>query len=252
MANFFVLFNKELKGHLRTYRLPVLVAIFFVFGVATPLLFKYLPVLLQLSGENIAIQFPEFTATDVVKEHIDTLGQVGLIAAILVAMGSVARERELGTAAMTLSKPVGCGAFVTAKVAALGLIFGIGIAVATIGCYIYTVILFGDPSALNFFVANLVAGLYLLVCLAVTVMYSCIFKSQLAAGGLALVSLIVLSLVSGFLPVTRDYGPGALLAWSLRIALGGGPSAWGALIASTGLVTLTTIIGWQAFQRKEL
>ena len=64
-----------------------------------------------------------------VNEYLDTVGQIGLIAVILVAMGAVAKEREMGTAAMTLSKPVGCAAFITSKFAVLALTFGIGIAV---------------------------------------------------------------------------------------------------------------------------
>ena len=248
MAGFSVLFKKEFKHQLRTYRLLIVVAIFFVFGLGTPLLLNYMPVLLP-ADEGIVI--PDFTTTDVVKEYMDTVGQVGLIAAILVAMGAVARERESGTAAMTLSKPVGCGAFITAKLAALALAFGIGVAVGALGCYIYTLILFGNPGALDFFLANIVAGLYLLVCLAVTLMYSSLFKRQLAAGGLALVSLIGLAAISG-LPVMKDYSPGALLAWSQRIASGSGPNTWGVLITSLVLALLTILIGWQVLKRKEL
>lgn len=53
-------------------------------------------------------------------------------------------------------------------------------------------------------------------------------------------------------PVVEDYGPGALLAWAQRIASGSGPSTWGALAVSLGLVVLTTLIGWQGFRSKEL
>lgn len=158
MTRFWVLFKKEARGHLRTYRLLIVVAVFFVFGLGTPLLLKYLHALLP--SEDVSIVLPEFTSIDAVKEYIDSLGQVGLIAAILVAMGSVARERESGTAAMTLSKPVGCGTFIAAKLATLAVTFGIGIAVGAIGCYIYTVILFGNPGGLSFFAANLVGTLH--------------------------------------------------------------------------------------------
>ena len=117
-------------------------------------------------------------------------------------------------------------------------------------------ILFGNLGVLNFFVANLVAGLYLLVCLAVIVMYSSFFKSQLAAGGMAMVSLIGLAATSG-LPVLKDYSPSALLAWAQRIASGSGPSTWGALIAATHSRhssgnPMYTHRAWQVFKRKEL
>jgi len=248
VAGFLVLFKKEMKDHLRTFKLLIVAALFFVFGLATPLLLKYMAALLPAEA---AIVLPEFTAMDAVSEYIDTVGQVGLIAAILVAMGAVAREREAGTAAMTLSKPVGCGAFIAAKLAALALTFGTGMAAGALGCYGYTLILFGNPGGFSFFAASLVAGLYLFFCLAITVMCSSFFKSQMAAGGLALVSLISLAATSG-LPLLKDYSPGALIAWSRAIALGGGETPWGALSVSAALSVLAALIGWQVLKAKEL
>ena len=249
MAGFMVLLKKELRYQLRTHRLLVVVAVFFIFGLATPLLFYYLPELIPES--EITIQLPQFTTTDVVNEYIDTVGQIGMIAAILVAMSAVARERELGTAAMTLSKPVGCGAFITAKLASLALVFVAGIVIGAMGCYLYTTVLYGGLNARDFFTANLVTGLYLMFCLAFTVMCSSFFKSQLAAGGLALVCLISLTVTSG-LPVMKDYSPGVLVAWSRDIASGGSSNNWGVLIVSLVMIALTILTGWQVFKRKEL
>ncbi|MEW6034204.1 MAG: ABC transporter permease [Chloroflexota bacterium] len=250
MSAFLVLLRKELKEHLRTHRLLIVVAVFFTFGLGTPLLLNYMRFLVP-AGSGITIMLPEFTAADAVKEYVDTVGQVGLIAAILIAMGSVAREREQGTAAMTLSKPVGCGAFVGAKLAALALTFSAGTATGAIGCYTYTVILFGGISAMSFLASNLLMGLYLLVCLAVTLMYSSLFKNQLAAGGLALVSLIGLAATS-VLPLLKEYSPGALPGWAQRLAGTGGENAWGALAVSTAVVIVATVVAWQALKRKEL
>ena len=249
MASFLVLLKKELRYQLRTHRLLIVVAVFFIFGLATPLLFHYLPEFVPES--EIQIQLPQFTATDVANEYLDTVGQMGLIAVILVAMSAVARERELGTAAMTLSKPVGYGAFITAKLVSLTLVFATGITLGALGCYLYTVILFGNLSAWNFFLANLVAGLYLLFCLAFTVMCSSFFKSQLAAGGLALVCVICLAVTSG-LPVMKDYSPGVLMAWSRDIASGGGSNNWGVLTVSLVMIALTGLAGRQVLKRKEL
>lgn len=249
MSSFFVLFRKEFKGQLRTYRFLIVVAVFFIFGLVTPLLLKYLHALVP--AENVAISIPEFTAVDAVQSYISSLGQLGLIAAILVAMGSVATERESGTAAMTLSKPVGCGRFIVAKLAALAVTFGVAIAVGAVGCYLYTVVLFGNPGGLDFLVANLLGALYLLFCLAVTVMYSSFVKSPIVAGGLSLVTLAVIAGTAG-LPGMKYYSPGALLNWADNIASAGGPNSWWVLAVSLLLIIITTVIGWQVFKTKEL
>lgn len=249
MASFVVLLKKELRGNLRTYRLLIVVALFFVLGLGTPLLLNYVDAFLPSDDGGMVL--PEFTAADVANEYISSIGQFGLIAAILLAMGSLARERESGTAAMTLSKPVGRGAFVGAKLTALGLVFGVGLAVGALGCYAYTVVLFGRLSASQFLLGNLVAALYILVCLAVTLMYSAFFRNQLAAGGLALMTLIALAATAG-LQAVKGYSPGGLIAWSTDIVSESGPNAWGALAAGIGLVVVAAIIGWQVFERKEL
>ena len=249
MLSFFVLFKKEFSGQLRTYRLLIVVAVFFVFGLGTPLMLKYLYALVP--AESVAISIPEFTTADVVKSYISSLGQLGLIAAILVAMGSVATERESGTAAMTLSKPVGYGSFILAKLAALAVTFGVAIVVGAVGCYLYTVVLFGNPGEFDFFIATLLGALYLLFCLAVTVMYSSFVKSPIAAGGLSLVTLAAIAGTAG-LPGMKDYSPGALLSWAEDVAAAGGPNSWWVLIVSVVLIILTTVAGWQVFKRKEL
>jgi len=249
MAGFAVLFRKELRSSWRTYRVLIVFAVFLLLGMGTPLLLKYIGALLP--GEEAGLVIPDFTAADVAAEYLDSLAQMGLIVAILVAMGAVAKERESGTAAMTLSKPVGSGAFIAAKLAALALVVGAGVGVGALACYLYTVILFDDLDGWRFFVATIVAALYLLVALGATVMYSCLFKSQLAAGGLALLTLILLTATSA-LPGMREYSPGALLSWAGRIVAGTGPDAWGAVAVGFALVLATTLVGWQVFRRKEL
>jgi len=250
MTGFGVLLKKELREHLKTYKLLIVVAVFLFFGLGTPLMFHYLPSLMETTGE-MKITVPDFTATDVVNEYFGTITQIGLLVVLLVAMGSVARERERGTAMMTLSKPVGHGAFVVSKLAALSIIFGLGIVLGAIACYFYTGILFGELDASSFLIANLLIGLFFLVCIAVTLMCSTLFRSQLAAGGLALVMLLglwVFSLAGSL----ETYAPMGVIGWGQRVVAELGNSAWGSLGISLGLVAVCTVLAWQALLRREL
>ncbi len=248
MAGFSVLFTKEVRQQLRTHRLMIVIVVFLLFGLGTPLLLHYLPTLVP-ADENI--ELPEFTATDAVQGYIDTFGQVGLLAVILVAMGAVAKERESGTAAMVLCKPVSRAAFTTAKLAAMVLTFLIAVIAGGFGCYAYTLVIFGDPGAGNFVFANLVGGCYLLMGLSVTLVFSSFFKSQIVAGALSLVFLIALTTTAG-ISVMKDYSPGALLNWADELAAGGASHPWGVLAVSLLFVGLTLVVAWQALHRKEL
>ncbi len=251
MAILLVLLRKEIKGHWRSYRLLGIVAVFFFFGAMTPLLLHYLPVLLP--SQDLSVVLPKFTAPDVLTEYLDSVGQVGLIVAILMAMGAVSGEREKGTAAMLLCKPVNRGMFVLSKLLALGKIFFLGVVVGGLACYFYTLVLFGSVDFASFALANLVAVLYLLLCLSVTLAYSTMLKSQLAAGALSLVSLIGLAAFSA-IPFIKDYSPGALISWSKSIAVGGSPSGegWGALAVGLAVVALSLAMSWRSFNKAEI
>ena len=52
-------------------------------------------------------------------------------------MGSVASEKERGTAALLLTKPVGRGAFLVAKIVAISATLGISTAIAGAGAWFY-------------------------------------------------------------------------------------------------------------------
>jgi len=249
VSSFFVLFKKEFRGQLKTYRFLIVIALFFVFGLGTPLLLKYLHALIP--AEDAVIGIPEFTAADAVQSYISSLGQLGLVAAVLVAMGSVAGERESGTAAITLSKPVGRGSFIVAKLGALSVTFGAAMIVGAAGCYLYTVVLFGNPGGSNFLIASLLGALYLLFCLAVTVMYSSFVKSPLAAGGLSFVTLVAIAGTAG-LPGIKYYSPGALVSWAEDVAMAGGPNPWWVLAVSIALIILVIVAGWRVFKATEL
>jgi ABC-2 type transport system permease protein len=209
--------------------------------------------LLAISGEQIPLELPDFKAFDAVQSYISTLGQIGLLVAVLVAMGSIAQERERRTAMMTLSKPAGFGAFVVAKLAALAVTFGCGLLLSSCGCYLYTIVLLGPFEAGSFAIIALLAAFYILVCLSITLMFSSCFRNQIAAGGAALVTLIVLALLSN-IPNIGQFLPVALMNNTSSISIGGG-IPWSlcvSLMVSAFIVMAATITAWQVLKKREL
>ena len=246
-----VLLKKELTEHLRTYKLLVVVAVLLVFGLGTPVLLAYLPEILELSGEDITIEIPEFTSADAVKGYLDSLGQVGLLTAILISMGSITLERERGTAALVLSKPVGTGAFVVAKLLGLAAVLAAGVTAGALGCYGYTTVLLGCPDPVAFITASVLAGLYLLVVLSVTLLFSATVRNQIVAGVLALGVVIA----AGFLATVslfEPYLPASLMHWAYDLNAGVDGSHWWVLGVSIGIIGVCTIGAWRVLQRQEV
>ena len=79
-----------------------------VVGLTSPLLAKFLPEIVKAAaGDQLpTIPIPTPVAADAVDQLWKNLAQFGAFAAIVLAMGSVATERDRGTAAFVLSKTV--------------------------------------------------------------------------------------------------------------------------------------------------
>ncbi|OGO36880.1 MAG: hypothetical protein A2147_11600 [Chloroflexi bacterium RBG_16_57_8] len=251
MTGLWPLLKKEIKEQLRTYRLVVVGGVFLLFGITTPLMLKYLPEIIKLAGENIPVDIPPPAAVDSLVEYAGTIGQIGVLVAVLVGMGSVANELQRSTAVMTLSKPVTRSAFVTAKLVAMSLTFIISMALASAFCFAYTVWLIGGANAAQFVGLNLLLGLFLVFCLAVTVLFSSLFRSSLAAGGIALGVLVA---QAGFsvLPVVGSYMPGKLLGWGSSLVMGGRETYWSALAITALLIVLCVYLAQRSLRNKEM
>ena len=231
MSGFWVLLGKEFKEQLRTNKLLIAAAVFLFFGLSTPLMTKYLPEIIKSmpSTGGIVIEMPPPTSADALMEYASTMAQFGVLVAVLVAMGAIAREVESGTAAMVLSKPVSRLAFLLAKLKAEAVTFLVAFALGGLACWGYTLALFGDVSAAGFVYQNILMWLFFVFCLSVTLVFSSLMKSQLAAGGLALGAIIFLSAISA-LPWVGRYLPGALIGWGNRLVTGQpGTAEWGAV-----------------------
>src|SRR5258707_11737221 len=200
---FWVALRKELLEQWRSYRLLVAAAVLLSLGLLSPLTAKFTPELIRLvpNGDQIAGLIPAPTALDAVAQYLKNMSQFAVILALLLAMGSVTQERERGTAAMMLSKPLPRWAFLTAKFAALGLTFGLSLVLAGAGAYYYTWLLFG-PLGLGAWAAlNGLLLVFTLVYVALTLLCSVLTRSQAAAGGIAFGLLELLTILGAVPPV---------------------------------------------------
>ncbi len=240
MTGLIPLLKKEIMEQLRTYKLLIVGCLFLFFGLTTPVMLKYLPQILELAGgAGMGIDIPPPTAIQSLAEYTSTIGQIGVFVAVLTAMGSIANELKNGTAVITLSKPVSRAAFVNAKLIAISLTFLGSLAAGSLVCYGYTAWLIGKADVSAFVSQNLLLGLFLIFCLAITLMFSSLFKSSLAAGGIAIASIVSQGIVSA-IPRIGDYFPGKLLSWGNLLLEGGGKSYWPAL-GITVVITIASI-----------
>ena len=250
MTGFMPFLKKELLEQLRTHRLLIVGGVFLFFGLMTPLLIKYTPELIKLSGPDFKIEMPPPNAAQSLIEYASMIGQLGILIAVLVAMGAVANEIRSGTAVITLSKQITRAAFVLAKLIGMSATFLASLMVASFICFGYTGWLIGAGDGLAFFELNLLLAVFLIFCLAVTVLFSCLFRSSLAAGGIAIGVIIILSVLSA-VPVIGDYLPGKLLGWGTGLLDSGG-AYWWALGITCALIILCVYLAQRILKMREL
>jgi ABC-2 type transport system permease protein len=245
------LLRKELRWQMRTWRLLAVPAVFLIAGVSAPLLLYFLPDLAATAGEEITFEIPEFGAADAVKGFMDNLGQFGLIVVILAGMGAISSERSSGTAEMTLSKPAGFGAFVTAKFASQAATLLLGLIVAGTGAYLYTALLFEAPDPGRFAAGTLLFGVYLSVVLSITLLASSVTRSQLLSGVVSLAFVIVLG-VLGSLSGAREVLPAAITRWAYSYASGPGNPEWVSLGVSLAIAAGALAAAARLLRTREL
>jgi ABC-2 type transport system permease protein len=250
---FLAMLRKELVEQWCSRRLVVVAAVFLFFGFLSPLTAKLLPELMKSLGDTggVVIEIPPPTVQDGLLQYVKNMSQFGVLLAVLLAMGALSREKERGTAAMILSKPVSRASFLLSKFVALTLVFGLCLILGGLACYYYTIVLFKGIGQAHFLEMNLLLALFIEFYLAVTLLGSTIARSQVLAGGLGLGAVFVMAIL-GALPRLGDYMPTALLEWARVLMVETGESAWGAAAVSLGGIALCLGIALAVFERQEL
>jgi len=248
----FVEIYKEWMELARSYRLLVVIIVLVFFGLTSPLAAKFTPEIVAIApgGAEIAKIIPPPTVWDAIAQYIKNMPMFGLIMALLITMGAIAQEKDKGTAAMMLVKPLTRGAFLGAKFLSLAAVFGIAMVIAGISCFYYTLLLFESVDVLHWLILNVFLYLYVLDIIAITLLCSTVTRSQAAAAGIA-IGLVVIGWVAGALGWGK-YLPGELATWSGRLMHGDTTGSWIALGVSLGIIVVSLLASWLVFRRQEL
>ncbi|MDD4518407.1 MAG: ABC transporter permease subunit [Limnochordia bacterium] len=248
------LLKKEAKEIIRTYRIFVIPIIFLLFGLSSPIIAKMIPDLLQSLAEEYKMEIPPPTWLDAFRQFFKDMHQIGIIAVILTLMGSVAEEKDKGTAALVLAKPVSRSSFVIAKYTANLFFLALVFMVAYGGCLYNTMVLFPDVDVAASAQAAVLSLVYILFVASLTLFASTISRSSLAAGGIAVAGFILTVTLPVINKTLKTYSPGALTTLADNTLVGSiqlGDTLW--TIGITVLVSLVLMaLGLMVFNKQEL
>lgn len=253
---YLALLRKELLELWRTRKALVVAVVFLLFGFTSPLLARFVTeIIMSVPGaEQFAGLVPEPKAADAVAQYIENITQFGFIMTLLLSMGLLAREKERGTAAMTLSKPVPRWAFVLSKFDALALVYLPALLLAGLGAGFYTNQLFEPGLNLGAFLAGTgLLWLWLLAIAALVLLGSALGRTTLVAAGLGLLFCVIL-LVGGAFPQAAAVLPSGLVMWAAQLGV---PeplpvNGWGALAGTVVLILFCLLTAIGVVERQEV
>jgi ABC-2 type transport system permease protein len=241
MNGFSLLLGRELREAWRTRRLPVVALLFVAVGIVSPLTAKYLAEILKAAvGDQLPVPIPPADAATAIGQLQKNLGQLGALAAIALAMGSVSGELDRGTAALVLAQPVARPAFLLAKLAGIGIVLGVSTLLGVVVAWAYTMILFGPVPLLGWVALAVLSWLALFAWAAITFLASTATGSTTAAAGIGFVALIAISLVA-VVPALDHLLPTGLAAPAAPLALGKTDAIDGSQLLTAILGTLAII-----------
>ena len=245
---------REFREGWRSFRFPGVLLGALFFALLAPPTQKYMDVILGMFAEGMEIVLPPVSPESVFMGFAGDMTSMILIAAIVVTMGIVARERHNGLSEWFLTRPVSRNAYLYAKVLYVIISTLVIVAAASLGCAIYTYTIIGPLSAAGVIYAIILLTTYMLLPLMLTVMVSAITGISGAAAGAGILLIFLMSSVGWILSNADISWMPTQLMEHLPQVLAGTPSSsfWISVTLSWIVIILLAWITSVNFARKQI
>ena len=147
MNGFTAFLSKELIQTLRSMRLLIVAAVFLLLGLMNAPLAKFTPQILEMTGVGDlsgALVLADPQAFDAWAQFFGNVGQMGILVILLICGSTLSGERSKGTLILPLTKGLGRTGVVLIKFLTTSALWTIGVLVAALSSWFYTVLLFPD------------------------------------------------------------------------------------------------------------
>ena len=217
MNGYIAFSKKEWLEAWRSYRLPLMLAVFLIFGMMNPLTAKLMPVLVDnFMPAGIVVNLPEPTALDSWAQFYKNVPQLGLLFTAVLFSGMLSGEYARGTLVIPLSHGLSRRAILWAKLSVSAALWAASFVLCFTVSWAYTAYFWdGDQLQHLLFAAGCLwlFGLLLIVCL---LLGGCLFRSTygclLFTGG-----FVGLQFLMGIFPQVNKYLPLRLASENLAL-----------------------------------
>lgn len=254
MKGYMAFIKKEFTEQLRTYRIMILFAVFFLFGLMSPLTAKMLPNILSgMEMQGMVITIPEATAMDAYGQFFKNTTQLGVIVILLVFGGMISNELTRGTLINILAKGLGRHTVILSKYTAALAVWTAALAFAGAVNQGYTIYLFDIAGVKNIIFALFCLWLFGAFLLALIVLSSILTGGSF--GGLILTATaLACFLLLNIFPDLEKLNPIYLSSHNTEFLSGSlqpSDALW-AVLVTIGLIIASIAASVSLFRKKKL
>jgi len=252
MNNFFVFLKKELKEFVKTWKLLILLAFFLANSLMSPVLAYITPKLLEMIGmtgpglEGLAPNLQNFYS-----QYYGNQFQSGFLSLIFITCLAVVREKQKGTAILTLTKNISRPTFVIAKYVSYVFWYTVIYIISYIPYAIMTKILINEGISKDALISLGVFYIMGLMFASSAILASCIGKNTLISCLISLGIYAVMYILSA-IPYVNRYTPAMLVNNSVMIVTGDYSYLLIPMISCIVCTLLFIVIGIMSFEKQEL
>ena len=212
MRGYIAFVKKEILESIRTFKLLILMIVFFVFGMMSPLTAKLLPEILNnFALEGMTITLPEPTAIDAYTQFFKNMTQTGLVIMILVFSGILSTEYSKGTLINVLTKGLSRHAVILAKYTVYLGLWTVSLAVSFATTYGYTAYLFTQEGIVNLLFSVFCLWLFGSFLLVIFMFAATLVKSSYGSMLMTVLILGILFFIN-VIPKLQKYNPLTLVS----------------------------------------
>lgn len=219
MRCFIAFLKKEMKENMRNYRFFIMLVIFSIFGMMSPLFAKFTPELVKSFVPNLTEAFKTPVQLDSWMQFYKNVSQLGLSLTIILFSSCLSGEYAKGTLTIMLTKGLPRPAVILAKFTASAIILTISFWLAFGITYGYTAYLWPTPSVPHVFFAAFALWLEGLLYLCV-LMLGCVLFRQAFTSIIFLLAVTAAFGLSGQIKLTAPYSPSVLITKNVDLLSG--------------------------------
>ncbi len=246
--------KKEFTENIRTYKLFIMIVVFLLIGIMSPVVAKLMPdIIKSASPAGMTINLKPPTALDSWTQFFKNIGQMGLLVLVIVFSGIMANELSKDTLINLLTKGLKRSTVIFSKLTVAVFIWTLSYIICLMVSYFYTAYFWEMNGMHNVFLSFFSLWLYgvLLIVLVILggILFKNIYGSILLTGG-AVVLMMVLSIAPKFQkynPITLSSDNMALLTAHKAVS-----DFMPAVVICTILIILFTAVSVIVFNKKQV